>query len=450
MNPKNLTRITLLENKPELEVKRHSPITQESLFLPYQQQWFLNAPKSTIAVWEKSRRIGASWCDAALSTMTASRKHKPKDTYYISANKEMAEQYITDVSNFCLAFNILEPKIIIDEENDILVYRIRFFNGKKIMALSSAPKNIRGKQGDVVIDEAAFHENLDEMLKATIALTIWGGNIRLLSTHNGIENPFNKYLINNKGNPNLYIQKTTFRDAIAQGLYHRICQINSQEYSRELEDQYVKQTYIDYAGSANEELDVIPKVDDIDAIFKREWFKIARELPESFDVLLRAWDTASTSKDKSCFTVGILIGLLDESIYILEWDYIRANAAETNEFIINTAKKDGDYISVHIELEGGSQSRLWLENTIKKVLPRHSIAGISPKGSKLIRSLPVAKEAQLGNIYINDTFWTQDFLSNLLQYTGQKKSVPLISDTVDSLSLGVHCLKNFNSMLSLF
>jgi len=59
-----------------------------------------------------------------------------------------------------------------------------------IVALSSRPSNLRGKQGNIVIDEAAFHDNLPALLKAALAIMMWGGRIRVISTHNGADNPF--------------------------------------------------------------------------------------------------------------------------------------------------------------------------------------------------------------------------------------------------------------------
>jgi phage FluMu gp28-like protein len=44
-------------------------------------------------------------------------------------------------------------------------------------------------QGKVLIDEAAFHDDLDELLKAAMALTMWGSHVVVISTHDGAENP---------------------------------------------------------------------------------------------------------------------------------------------------------------------------------------------------------------------------------------------------------------------
>jgi phage FluMu gp28-like protein len=53
-------------------------------------------------------------------------------------------------------------------------------------------RSLRSKQGRVIIDEAAFVDDLDELKKAAMALLMWGGCVRILSTHNGDDNPFNE------------------------------------------------------------------------------------------------------------------------------------------------------------------------------------------------------------------------------------------------------------------
>ncbi|WP_420056809.1 hypothetical protein [Escherichia coli] len=54
-----------------------------------------------------------------------------------------------------------------------------FASGFKVKALSSNPSNIRGMQGNVTIDEAAFHEKLDELLKAVLPLKTWAARFAL-------------------------------------------------------------------------------------------------------------------------------------------------------------------------------------------------------------------------------------------------------------------------------
>jgi len=93
----------------------------------------------------------------------------------------------------------IEDSVFVDEREDgttkfISGYRISFASGFRVEALSSRPENIRGLQGTVVIDEAAFHKNVRDVLDAVNALLIWGGKIRVISSHNGIQNPFNELI----------------------------------------------------------------------------------------------------------------------------------------------------------------------------------------------------------------------------------------------------------------
>jgi phage FluMu gp28-like protein len=164
------------------------------VLLPYQQRWIED--ESRIKVWEKSRRIGASWTEACLSVLEAA-KHDGRNTIYVSYNFDMTEGFVRDCEFWASRFNMaaqVRKETILDEDKDILGYRIRFASGKTIRALTGKPKNIRGKQSRVVIDEAAFCDDLGELLKAAIALLIWGGQVSIISTHNGIGNEFNALL----------------------------------------------------------------------------------------------------------------------------------------------------------------------------------------------------------------------------------------------------------------
>jgi phage FluMu gp28-like protein len=80
------------------------------------------------------------------------------------------------------------------QTRQIKAFRINFASGFEIMALSSAPRSLRGKQGLLIIDEAAFVDSLAQLLKAAMAFLIWGGKVVVVSTHNGVDNPFNELL----------------------------------------------------------------------------------------------------------------------------------------------------------------------------------------------------------------------------------------------------------------
>jgi phage FluMu gp28-like protein len=232
-------------------------------FLPYQQKWF--ADKSRIRVWEKSRRIGASWTVAAESTFYASKRRGGCDTWYVSYNLETTREFILDCATWARAFHALivgidEVDELDDAGNQVLTYIIRFSTGNRITALSSNPSNLRNRKGRIVIDEAAFVPDLVETIKAALAVKMWGGRVDLLSTHNGVDSHFNKILTDTKeGRKSYSLHRTTIDEAVADGLVKRICLVLGEEWSPEFEKQWLKELLEDYGDDADEELRCVPK-----------------------------------------------------------------------------------------------------------------------------------------------------------------------------------------------
>jgi len=242
------------------------PGTPGGVFLGYQKKWV--ADKSPLKAEEKSRRTGLTWAEAADDALIASsaKNADGMNVYYIGYNQDMAIEYIEAVGMWAKAYNLAAAEVEEgiweedQEDKNIKTYTIRFPNsGFRVVALSSRPANLRGKQGVVVIDEAAFHDNLEELLKAALALLIWGGKVRVISTHNGVNNPFNQLIQDiRQGLRKGSVHKITFRDAVSQGLYRRVCMRLGIEWTQEGEDNWVQEVYDFYGEAALEELDVIP------------------------------------------------------------------------------------------------------------------------------------------------------------------------------------------------
>lgn len=237
-----------------------SASTPSSVLLPYQQAWV--ADESQVCVAEKSRRVGLSWSEACKSALKAAPSNGD-DTWYIGYNKDMSEEFIRDCAFWAQHFNVvageLEEFMFNDEDRDILAFRIRFASGHRITALSSRPSNLRGKQGRVVIDEAAFHDKLGELLKAAFALLIWGGTVSIISTHDGVDNPFNELINDIRAGKKPYsLHRITFDEAIAQGLCKRVFLSTGRTWSAEAEAEWAEKIRAIYRPNDSEELDVIP------------------------------------------------------------------------------------------------------------------------------------------------------------------------------------------------
>lgn len=238
----------------------------DTIFLPYQVRWAED--RTPVKIWEKSRRIGASYGEAAEAVLHAAGSGKAGgDVYYISYNKDMTTSFIRDCATWAGAFHTAcgtlgERVMNRDDERDVHVFDIPFASGHHIQAFSNNPRNLRskGRPGDwVVIDEAAFVDDLDEMLKSAMAVTMWGGHVHIMSTHNGDDSPFNGLIQDVRAGRYPYsIHRTTLNDALRDGLYRRICQVTDQPWSQTAQDQWRKDLIRRYRPNEDEELFAIP------------------------------------------------------------------------------------------------------------------------------------------------------------------------------------------------
>lgn len=233
-------------------------------FLGYQQRWAKD--ENPVKVCEKSRRIGLSWGEAGDSALLAAST-RGMDVWYIGYTKDMAEEFIRDCGDWLKFYGMAASEIEEgeevfidgDEKKSILTFTIRCASGWRITALSSSPRNLRGKQGRVIIDEAAFHSQVGELLKAAMALLIWGGQVHVISTHDGDSNPFNELVQDIKAGKFPYSLHTiTFQNALDDGLYERVCLRKGEEPSPDGKEKWAKGIYAFYGSNASEELDCIP------------------------------------------------------------------------------------------------------------------------------------------------------------------------------------------------
>ena len=260
------------------------------IFLPYQKKWLED--RSDLKIIEKNRRCGISWTDSADSVLDAAPANAWTNTYYMSFNKDNCRQYIEDAGEWAkklgfAASEIIEEEepLLDDEEKSITTYRITFASGAEIMGLPGVSRSLRSKQGNVVIDEAAFFDDLDSVLQAAKALVMWGGRIRVISTHNGDDNPFNILIKNIRSGKEKEwsLHRITFREAMAQGLYQRICLKQGRKWTPEADKEFMDKMYRIYGDNPDEELDVIPRASG-DRYFGRGLLDHATADADSYDM----------------------------------------------------------------------------------------------------------------------------------------------------------------------
>lgn len=214
---------------------------------------------------EKARRTGITYAEALDATLIAAA-HKAAggaNVFYMGDTRDKGREFLDVVRQFAeglSAAGLLPGHLLTNGKN---AGRLHFSSGFRVEALSSRPENIRGLQGVVVIDEAAFHADVDRLLDAVTALLIWGGRVRVISTHNGTDSPFNGLVeAARAGRIPMSVHRITFADAVEGGLYRRLCLQQGIKWSAAGQRQWVQEIMASYGtrhDARMEELDVLPR-----------------------------------------------------------------------------------------------------------------------------------------------------------------------------------------------
>lgn len=239
------------------------------MLLSYQQQIEVETDRHDVVVVEKSRRTGATWGAAAGAVLRsgAAREAGGMDTLYMGTSHDMAKEFIDACAMWARLFDKAvteQGAVLFDDSSEagIKAMRIDFASGFSIVALSSKPRSLRGRQGFAILDEAAFVDDLRALLQAALAFLIWGGKVLIISTHNGEQNPFNQLIQDIRALRRPYgLVRFDLDDALSQGLYERICLVNARKegaWSPEKEADWREALIARYGDGADEELYCIP------------------------------------------------------------------------------------------------------------------------------------------------------------------------------------------------
>jgi phage FluMu gp28-like protein len=244
----------------------------EGVLMAHQADWL--ADSSDLKLCEKGRRTGITFAealDAALIAMAA-RSAGGMNYFYIGDTKDKGREFIGYVAHFAriVAKELvsIEEFVFLDQRADgttasIAAFRCGFASGHRVEALSSRPENIRGLQGTVGIDEAAYHKDVALVLDAVNALLIWGGKIRIISTHNGVLNPFNELIrqVRATSNPPYSLHFIPFSKAVQNGLYERTCLVAGKTATVEGKAEWERKIRGSYGvreAAMRQELDCVP------------------------------------------------------------------------------------------------------------------------------------------------------------------------------------------------
>lgn len=215
------------------------------VLLPWQEDW--RRDESDLKIWEKSRRVGATYAEANDVVFSRLSRKRPLDYWFSSADESAAYEF-ADYNRFWLeTAGAVADQFTEDVEDPrtgrtATAFVVRFPCGARMTAMSSSPRRFRSKGGDVGLDEFGYHDEPGRMYDAAEPCTTWGGRLRILSTHNGEGSLFNKFCLMGKrhaagqakpGDIPFSIHRITLPEAVALGLVERINETRGTNYTRE-------------------------------------------------------------------------------------------------------------------------------------------------------------------------------------------------------------------------
>ena len=259
-------RLALLWNEEAAADIEEWPDEEDCALLEYQRAWFYD--RSQVKVIAKSRQVGITWATACEAIEVAGSRASAggMDVYFMSISQDDARQFIDDCADWIKWWTPLLDEILgaseVQESDDwfvdgdgnrILAYRIDFPSGFTIYALPTRPARLRGKQGYAIFDEAA-QQDIDALMRAGSGLLAWGGRLAFISTYYGTDNAFYKLVQSVKdGKQRASLHEVFIHQALAQGLFKRICRVKEREWSEEAEADWISGIRLSVGDSVWEE-----------------------------------------------------------------------------------------------------------------------------------------------------------------------------------------------------
>lgn len=215
-------------------------------FLSYQVDDILDTARLRII--EKSIRVGITFARA----MRAVRRRMMGQGNYLhtSVNERIARAFVEDCRKFCKIYDVAGASDIQEfeswnasENRNETAYRIDFLKqNNSIEVFSSNPDSLRGKGGEVGIDELTSHKRPEDMLQAAGGRAMWGYPLTIWSSHKGLGSGFNRLIKEQRalGDESRWkIRTVTLLDALDAGLLDKINAVSHTGMDR---DEFLKDT----------------------------------------------------------------------------------------------------------------------------------------------------------------------------------------------------------------
>lgn len=216
----------------------------ESRFLPYQRRFIYD--QTRFLADSKAVRTGITYSQSYKSSKKRALRHPdlPKtNELFASKNRTVASEYIRYHRDWAEAWNALMPGLI---DLSSWTSEICRYPGGDVVIMSSDPNAFRGMEGDVTLDEFAFHEQQDALFSAAQSRIQWlkDGQVSLISSHSHPETTFNRLVQEwRKKKDGLHsVHEVTLHDAVKDGLARKVWGHRAKDFKNleELDKAFIK------------------------------------------------------------------------------------------------------------------------------------------------------------------------------------------------------------------
>jgi predicted phage terminase large subunit-like protein len=162
-------------------------------------------------------------------------------------------------------------------------------------------------------------------------------------------------------------------------------------------------------------------------LFQRSWFDVVPTPPAGHMRRVRYWDLAASLDGD--YTCGVLMSRNAEGMYFIE-DVQRGkwNPAQRDLVIRQTARRDGQSVSIMLEQEPGSAGKSVADYLVRG-LAGFTVSAERPTGAKEVRAQPLASQCGVRNVALVKGEWNAAFLDELAMFPNGRHD-----DQVDAAS----------------
>lgn len=182
-----------------------------------------------------------------------------------------------------------------------------------------------------------------------------------------------------------------------------------------------------YAESAQLQQRPVPRGG---GMFKKEWFKYLDKVPEDVILWCRGYDLAATEKNpQAAYTASVKLGLRsDGSLVVADVQRDRFGPADVERNILSNAERDGHAVNISVPQDPGQAGKSQV-NAFARQMHGYNFRSSPETGSKPNRAIPIAAQAEIGNVYLVRGPWNDVFLGEACLFPNSK-----FLDQVDALS----------------